>query len=82
MSDTATGDPCDWCEEAVADPLSRTVRVTVDRSQIDSQRLCPECFAEWIDRFDTEMQPSGSEDSEDTEPAPEPASDETDIIVD
>jgi hypothetical protein len=82
MSDTATGDPCDWCDDPVGDPLARTLRVTVDRSQIDSQRLCPECFAEWIDRYDTEMQPSGSRETEDSEPAPEPASDETDIIVD
>ena len=49
-------DPCDACDEAVEDALARTVRLSVDRSQIDAQRLCPECFADWIDRYETEMQ--------------------------
>ncbi|WP_135535009.1 MULTISPECIES: hypothetical protein [Halostella] len=48
-------DGCDACGEDVTDALARTVRLTVDRSQIDSQRLCPECFADWIDRYETEM---------------------------
>jgi hypothetical protein len=50
-------DPCDDCGDAVTDALARTVRLTVDRAQIDSQRLCPECFAAWIDRYEAEMQP-------------------------
>lgn len=78
MSQDADTEPCEWCGDAVADPLSRTVRVTVDRSQIDSQRLCPECFANWIERYDAEMQP---EDPDPT-PDPTPADDDTDIIVD
>jgi hypothetical protein len=49
-------DGCDACGEDVTDALARTVRLTVDRSQIDSQRLCPECFADWIDRYEREMQ--------------------------
>ncbi|WP_135807159.1 DUF7569 family protein [Halorussus marinus] len=49
--------PCDDCGDDVSDALARTVRLTVDRSQIDSQRLCPECFADWIDRYEAEMQP-------------------------
>ena len=49
-------DPCDDCGETTSDALARTVRLTVDRSQIDAQRLCPECFADWIDRYETEMQ--------------------------
>jgi hypothetical protein len=49
--------PCDACGESVEDPLARTVRLTVDRSGIDEQRLCPGCFAEWIDRYRREMQP-------------------------
>jgi len=48
-------DDCDACGDPVTDALARTVRLTVDRSQIDSQRLCPECFADWIDRYETEM---------------------------
>jgi hypothetical protein len=51
----AVSDPCDDCGEATSDALARTVRLTVDRSQIDAQRLCPECFAAWIDRYDAEM---------------------------
>ena len=51
-------DSCDDCGDAVSDALARTVRVTVDRAQIDSQRLCPECFAAWIDRYEEEMQPT------------------------
>ena len=50
-------DPCDDCREPVTDALARTIRLTVDRSQIYSQRLCPECFADWIDRYEEEMQP-------------------------
>ena len=74
MSDDADTAPCDWCGGAVTNPLARTVRVTVDRSQIDSQRLCPECFANWIDRYDEEMTPENDE--------PTVAHDDTDIIVD
>jgi len=54
---TEDADPCDDCGDSVSDALARTVRLTVDRSQIDSQRLCPECFADWIDRYEDEMQP-------------------------
>jgi hypothetical protein len=66
MSDEA----CDACGESVSDALARTVRLSVDRSQIDAQRLCPTCFADWIDRYQAEMQPdsvpgdAGDADSE------------------
>lgn len=66
-------DVCDECGESVSNALSRTVRLAVDRTQIDSQRLCPECFAEWIDRYQVEMQPGAMEDTEITD---------DDIIVD
>lgn len=49
--------PCDACGDPVSNALSRTVRLTVDRSQVDSQRLCPGCFADWIDRYEAEMRP-------------------------
>ena len=49
-------DDCDDCGEPVADPLARTVRLTVDRSEVDAQRLCPACFADWIERYRREMQ--------------------------
>jgi hypothetical protein len=51
-----TDEACDDCGQEVSDALARTVRLTVDRSQIDVQRLCPDCFAEWIDRYQREMQ--------------------------
>ena len=58
-------EPCDSCGESVTDALARTIRLSVDRSQIDAQRLCPECFATWIDRYQREMEPDvGDGDSE------------------
>jgi hypothetical protein len=68
-----TEDACDECGESVSDALSRTVRLAVDRTQIDSQRLCPDCFAGWIDRYQAEMQP-GDVDG--------PTIEDDDIIVD
>ena len=70
MSDSS---PCDACGESVQEALSRTVRLSVDRSQIDAQRLCPDCFAEWIDRYDSEMRSTRATDEDD---------DGTGIIVD
>ena len=48
-------DPCDACGEPTADALARTVRLTVDRAEVDAQWLCPDCFADWIARYDDEM---------------------------
>lgn len=48
---------CDRCGEAVAAPLVRTVRLTVDGAEIDVQRQCPDCFAEWISLYEEEMEP-------------------------
>lgn len=60
---------CDDCGETVSNALARTVRLTVDRSQVDSQRLCPNCFADWVNRYEEEMRPAESsvvvEDDED-----------------
>ena len=68
MSDAATNDPCDACGEPTTDALARTVRLSVDRANIDTQRLCPECFADWIQRYQQRMgggtDDSGSSDSE------------------
>ena len=58
-------DPCQACGDPVPDALARTVRLTVDRTQIDAQRLCPECFAEWIDRYQDEMQSGDDAGGED-----------------
>ncbi|WP_423743532.1 hypothetical protein V5735_10825 (plasmid) [Haladaptatus sp. SPP-AMP-3] len=67
MSDESDRDPCDDCQEPVQDALARTIRLSVDRSQIDSQRLCPECFANWIDRYDSEMKPTADAGSTSSE---------------
>jgi len=53
----ASGTTCDGCGERVTGALARTVRLTVDRAEIDVQQLCPDCFAAWIDRYQVEMQP-------------------------
>ena len=52
--------PCDDCAAAVPDALARTVRVTVDHSEVHSHRLCPDCFADWIDRYEREMRPTST----------------------
>lgn len=62
-------EPCDECGTPISDALARTVRLTVDRSQVDAQRLCPACFADWIERYRSEMQseskPNTIEDGDD-----------------
>ena len=58
---TDAGTTCDGCGDHVTNALARTVRLTVDRAEIDVQRLCPECFAAWIDRYQAEMQPDVAE---------------------
>lgn len=68
-----TEDPCDDCGEPVSDALSRTVQLAVDRTQIDAHRLCPDCFADWIDRYQREM---GTDDGSSVD------IDDDDIIVD
>ena len=65
MSDAPPTDPCDGCGEPTTDALARTVRLSVDRANIDTQRLCPECFATWIQRYQTEM--GGGTDRETTD---------------
>ncbi|MFB6250289.1 MAG: hypothetical protein ABEI27_01150 [Halobellus sp.] len=69
----AGSEPCDACGDPIEEPLARTVQLNVDRSEVDSQRLCPACFAEWIERYRTEMQPGSRGESYD---------EDADIIVD
>ncbi|RLM56812.1 hypothetical protein DVK02_10045 [Halobellus sp. Atlit-31R] len=66
-------EPCDACGDPIEEPLARTVQLNVDRSEVDSQRLCPGCFADWIERYRTQMQPQSRESTHDTD---------ADIIVD
>ncbi|MEM4780139.1 MAG: hypothetical protein QXG03_01030 [Halalkalicoccus sp.] len=46
---------CDGCGKEVAAALSRTVSLSVDGSAVDSQTLCPGCFADWIERYERRM---------------------------
>jgi hypothetical protein len=71
----SNADPCDDCGSTVEDPLARTVRLSVDRSEIDTQRLCPNCFATWIERYREEMQPE-------TRPTRDAGDTDSEIIVD
>lgn len=64
---------CDQCSEPETEALVRTVRLSVDRSQIDELTLCPGCFADWIDQYNREMRPE--------QPEIEP-SDDSDLIID
>ena len=48
-------DSCDACGSPVSDAPVRVVRLSGDRSNVDEQRLCPSCFADWIDRYETRM---------------------------
>ncbi|WP_313692546.1 DUF7569 family protein [Halorarum halobium] len=65
-------DSCDACGDQVGDPLARNVRLSVDRSTVDEQRLCPSCFADWIERYEAEM----------TAGSPVSVDEDGDIIVD
>jgi len=56
--------PCDGCADPVSDALARTVRLTVDRSRVDDQRLCPACFADWMARYDREMRTDDGTDDD------------------
>ncbi len=49
-------EPCDGCSRLISDALSRNVRLIVDQRDVDSQSLCPDCFASWIRRYESEMQ--------------------------
>lgn len=62
---TDAGTTCDGCGDHLSTALTRAVRLTVDRAEIDIQRLCPECFAGWIDRYQAEMQPDAAGESGD-----------------
>ena len=66
MSDAPTTEPCDDCRTVVADALARTVEVMVDRSTVHSHRLCPDCFADWIQRYQDRLG-SGDDGNEGSE---------------
>jgi len=49
------------------DALARTVRLSVDRANIDTQRLCPDCFADWIQRYQDRLGSGADESDEGSE---------------
>jgi hypothetical protein len=57
-------EPCDDCGDPVADALTRTLEVSVDGAQLHSHRLCPDCFAAWVDRYEQQMSPGGTESTD------------------
>ena len=67
MSDAPTTEPCDACGEPTTDALARTVRLSVDRANIDTQRLCPDCFADWIQRYQDRLGSGADESDGDSE---------------
>jgi hypothetical protein len=67
-----TDDRCNGCGDPVEAALARSIQLRVDGSEVDAQRLCPACFAEWIDRYQREMGTGFGAD----------ADERTDIIVD
>ncbi len=67
MSNAPTTDPCDACGDPTTDALARTVRLSVDRANIDTQRLCPDCFADWIQRYQDRLGSAADEADGDSE---------------
>ena len=67
MSNAPTTEPCDACGDPTTDALARTVRLSVDRANIDTQRLCPDCFADWIQRYQDRLGAGGEESDGDSE---------------
>jgi len=67
MSNAPTTEPCDDCGEPTTDALARTVRLSVDRANIDTQRLCPDCFADWIQRYQDRLGSGPDESDESSE---------------
>jgi hypothetical protein len=47
--------PCEGCGDPTPDPLHRSVQLRVDGVELDEQTLCPDCFSDWIARYQNEM---------------------------
>lgn len=48
-------EPCDRCGDSAAAALLRSVQLRVDGDEVDEQTLCPDCFSDWIARYQAEM---------------------------
>lgn len=46
---------CDRCGAAAPEALLRNVSLSVDGSEVDSQTICPDCFADWITHYQEQM---------------------------
>lgn len=63
-------EPCEHCGDPAADALLRSVQLRVDGDEVDEQTLCPDCFSDWIARYQEEMatdMPGGSSEPETTD---------------
>ncbi len=58
---------CDACGTPTTEALARTVRLSVDRATIDTQVLCPDCFADWIEQYEQDMAAENAADGPDSE---------------
>ncbi len=75
--------PCERCGDPAPEPLLRRVELRVDGDSVDDQTLCPDCFSEWVSRYQAEMagdmpEPESEDDAgdditiaEETEPTPD-----------
>ena len=61
-------DACESCGEPAPEPLLRSVTLRVDGDRVDGQTLCPECFSDWIARYQAEMANEMPEPKADAEP--------------
>lgn len=48
-------EPCGRCGDPAPDALLRSVQLRVDGDEVDEQTLCPDCFSDWIARYQEEM---------------------------
>jgi hypothetical protein len=75
---------CDRCGDPAPEPLLRSIELRVDGDRVDDQTLCPDCFSQWISRYQDEMandmpqpeseEPDAGDDitiAEETEPTPD-----------
>lgn len=48
-------EPCGRCGDPAPAALLRSVQLRVDGDNVDEQTLCPDCFSDWIARYQEEM---------------------------
>jgi hypothetical protein len=50
-----TTDSCERCGSPSPEALLRNIELRVDGSEVDSQTVCPDCFADWIAHYQEQM---------------------------